>query len=121
MFHFGHLVETRRIYSDVEHHRVEEKPMKILANSRIARSLVNASALGLALAFVLSLVLVFAATISDMYAAGGGTATSAIVPSAMAAVPASQMIAATALPASDADSRPDEFRLDPAHCCIGQY
>jgi hypothetical protein len=69
MFHFGHLAETRVLYSDLEQHRFKEKPMKTLS----ARSLMKASVLGLALAFVLSLVLVFAATVSGMYAARDST------------------------------------------------
>ena len=98
--------------------------MKILRKNRSARSLMNAVGLGLALSVLLSLILMFAGAISEMPAArevGDSTSMSGIVSAATAAVPATEMFAAPAPLVIGADIRLDEFRLDPASCCISHY
>ena len=98
--------------------------MKILRKHRSPRSLMHAAGLGLALSVLLSLILILAGAISEMPAArevGDSTGTSAIVSAATAAVPATEMLATPAPLVIGADSRLDEFRLDPDSCCISHY
>jgi hypothetical protein len=122
LFRTGHLAETRLVYRDVEQIRVEEKQMK---NSRKNLSfLMNASGPGLALSILFLVILMFAAAITEMPAArhaGDSTSMSAIVSTATAAVPATEMLAATAPVVVGADSGLDEFRLAPDSCCISHY
>ena len=98
--------------------------MKISRTNRNARSLMQAVGLGLALSVLLSLILMFAGAISEIPAtreAGDSTGTSAIISAATAAVPATEMLGAPAPLGIGAYSRLDEFRLDPASCCISHY
>lgn len=94
--------------------------MKILRKNLNTHYLMNAT--GLALSVLLSLV--FAGAISEMPAAkssGDSAGTSALVSSASAAVPATQMRAAVPPAVTGADPRLDEFRLDADSCCISHY
>jgi hypothetical protein len=107
-----------------EQNSVEEKSMNIFRKNRSARSLMKAAGLGLALAVLLSLIVIFTGAISDVPAArqaGDSIGTSAIVPTATAAVPATDMLAATPPLVAGADSGLDEFRLDRDSCCINHY
>jgi len=97
--------------------------MNIFRKNRSARSLMKAAGLGLALSVLLSLIVMFAGTLSEMPGAGqagDSIGTSAIVSAATAAVPATDMLAATP-PFVVGDSGLDEFRLDRDSCCINHY
>jgi hypothetical protein len=95
--------------------------MKTLRKNAAVRSLKNAAALGLAVAVLLSLVLMFAGAIGEMPRGTQAEDATAIVSAATAAVPAAEMRAANTPLDVGADSRLDEFRLDPDSCCISYY
>lgn len=94
--------------------------MNIFRKNRSARSLMRATGLGLALSVLLSLIVILADAISERPGAGQA-GDSAIVSTATAAVPATDMLAAGTPVAAGADSGLDEFRLDRDSCCINQY